>query len=78
MLYVGQRVRLSKSGLLATDRPLRGVSGVIVKVSGRIRQNIDVLFDGDRTPTKLLAMFIEPVSAQSPMSGGDAADNVSR
>lgn len=78
MLYIGQRVRLSESGLQAADRPREVVSGVIVQVSGRIRQSIDVLFDGDRTPTRLPAMFIEPISAQLPAAGGDAADSVSR
>jgi hypothetical protein len=61
MTYVGQHVRLSASGGGATDlRRLIGIRGVVVTVSGRIRQDVEVLFDGDQKPTRLQAMFIEP------------------
>jgi hypothetical protein len=63
MIYVGQHVRVSNSGVLVTDRRLWNVEGVVVRIYGRIGQRVDVLFAGDEMPTTLQAMFIEPVAA---------------
>ena len=63
MIYVGQHVRLSNSGILVTDRRLWNVEGVVIRISGRIDQSVDVLFEGDETPTRIQAMLIEPAAA---------------
>lgn len=77
-LRVGDRVRLNELGSSRAPK-MRAKSGVVVKLPKRASGGgtVEVLFDGNRTPTRLHLSYIEHCSGEPerPRSDGTGPRN---